>query len=293
MSKGFALEELEHRRLLSAGATLDAGGILTIEGTEHADKLLVTINADHTKLLVTGIKEYVSGEFWDWAGFYAEFDVAAVHGIQMNGLGGDDSLHVFDQERINTDWGDGVDVPAPVYGAINIPVTLNGGAGVDDLWSESVASDTFIGGPGHDRAYSLIPGDRYATESVENYRNSEYLDYPNGGGKYWAYDWFYRDTGSDQLIADPWEVPNRTGRYWGPHAPTFEDANVINPDPGEIQSNAGTSDGDEAAPVEPVKPSASDTTPPNVVVPPALVFCVQSAATVRQKPWDDGGSVTA
>ena len=124
------LENLEDRRLMSA--TL-AGGVLTVTGTAGRDQIAVTQKdtdrlqvARRTVTIDAAGKRTVSND-------RKTFDLAAVKSIVAELGAGNDAITV------------GV----PFFRSLNIPTTLNGGAGNDILVGGN-AADTINGGDGRD-----------------------------------------------------------------------------------------------------------------------------------------------
>jgi hypothetical protein len=290
-SRDFALESLERRRLLSVGtiptATLGADGILTVEGTDHGDTLVVRLaDNNSTKLSV-----------WDgYAGAHhlGDFDMADVTGIRMNGYGGDDYLAVHDSALGADAWQ--WDGSIPDYGAINIPVTMNGGDGEDQLYSESTAPDLLIGGKNKwDRAYSLGNGDHYAVDIIENLRIGGVVGSPNN--LFWDCGRFIWKGDPDQIIADPWEVPNHGGVYNDVGRPVFPDEpmnNSTTPTPATTDSASSDDSDTGTAAEEPVKqdPAVTDSHTPLVNAPPT-VFSLRPVAHSGDHLWDDATPLTA
>src|SRR5438552_11768579 len=135
---------------------------------------------------------------------------------------------------------------------LNIPVTLDGGAGDDQLYSESGADDVIIGGAGRDYAIALDGHDLFAVETIEDYRDIRFW-YDQNGDFIQGYGSF-QPNDPNQLIPDPYLVPNRNGKYYGYNAPHFDDPNPPT-DAGAVASG-GQSDQQQSAPA----PAASTST---------------------------------
>jgi hypothetical protein len=147
--------------------------------------------------------------------------MADVRGIVIYGLGGDDFIGVWndpynDVDLFTTDT-------LTEFGKLNIPVTMYCGDGDDELYSQSNADDLLVGGHGMDHAYVIDGHDRFAVESVENYRGCKWVTDPDtglphfilGGGFLWKGP-------EDEVYPDPYEVPTRNGTYGGGvNIPTF------------------------------------------------------------------------
>jgi hypothetical protein len=203
-SSGIVVEQLEARRLFAAGATLDADGILTIEGTQYNDHIRIyrSRNDAPNDLIVDGRGGYGSGTPY----FGGVFDLSAVRGIRIYGLAGDDLMYVWNDP--DADDHNVIDD----YGKLDIPVTMYGGAGNDDMESQSNADDVYVGGPGRDNAYTHDGTDLYGVERVENYRDADWANPDRTRLPYGAFAW----TGTpDELYPDPWHVPNLNGYYNG------------------------------------------------------------------------------
>jgi len=124
------VEQLEGRRQLSAAPvpTMDADGVVHVEGTNHSDHVIVSLETGHEKLDVT-----VNGET-------TAFTFAEVKGLVVNGSDGKDSIKVF---------GDGLITFGCTLNGGNGNDTLMGGAG-DDVLSGGNGKDKMDGGGGND-----------------------------------------------------------------------------------------------------------------------------------------------
>ena len=145
---------LEDRRLLSASATLDNSGTLSVFGTESADKINITReSADPSKLDVT-----INGAT-------STFAISSVKAITVDARSGNDDVEVIE-----------------LNGAINIPMTLLGGPGNDtlvggsgndwihggadnDVIAGEAGNDTLIGGLGTDRLIDTGTGNTYIQDN--------------------------------------------------------------------------------------------------------------------------------
>lgn len=278
-------EPLEPRTLLS-GSTLSADGILTIVGTDKADEIVIyRKRRDDRALVVYGQAVQMPGDLFAPEEFGAEFPFAQVRAIRICGMGGDDVIRVVNSPTL----------PSPAwnpdelddYGRLDIPVTIDGGAGDDELSSQSDADDVIIGGPGVDHSYVVDGRDRFAVETVTNYRDVR--TWVDAGGTLRAeFGTFAWNGSEDELFADPWQVPNRSGAYAGPNAPTFdveeeEEDGVTDPDDGLVPELDGD-DGDNPADV----PDEEDTAV--APLPQASPFAVLSfgSDSSERSVWDEG-----
>jgi hypothetical protein len=109
-----AMNPLEDRRLLSAAPAI-VDGVLSVEGTEDADQIVVSLNTSDP--LVTKLDVKVND-------VVSSFDLAAVTGIRISGGNGADTIKIDEAN-----------------GPISLPATLLGGNGKDVL----------VGGSGNDR----------------------------------------------------------------------------------------------------------------------------------------------
>ncbi|HEV8607555.1 MAG TPA: S8 family serine peptidase [Tepidisphaeraceae bacterium] len=115
---GPIIETLENRRLLSVN--LD-NGLLSITGTEGADKIAVRATSD------TQLRVFVNKQI----SFFNKSDVT---GIFVDALGGNDRVEVVRDSR---------------FGGTNLPVTALGGGGNDTLSGNS-GNDSLVGDDGDD-----------------------------------------------------------------------------------------------------------------------------------------------
>src|SRR4051812_43149644 len=112
------VETLEDRRLLSASL---ASGLLTVTGTRKSDNIVLAVNADKTKLVVTT------------NGTAEEFAIADITaGVKVLGGNGKDHLTVSSDN-----------------GGLDLNVTLVGGNG-KDLLTGGNGDDALSGGNGND-----------------------------------------------------------------------------------------------------------------------------------------------
>jgi hypothetical protein len=282
---GCLLETLERRTLLSGGTvTLDANGILTIVGTDQTDHIDVYRDRTNGDYLSVGLYEPSSAP--------GPIRIADVRGIVIYGLGGDDLIYVWN-DRFNQN--DHVN-PASLseYGKLNIPVTMYGGAGDDDLGSESNADDLIIGGPGLDHGYTMDGHDRFAVDYLENYHDGGWRTDPNTGAAYWDWGGAFKWNGPEgQIYADPYQVPNRGGTYLGSNAPSFpsEKAPEDSAAPSPLVPDLDNVDPVAVHGDEKVGPPAPATM--TVLVPsplPASPFSTRPFSygdDAGHKPWDD------
>src|SRR5258706_11428555 len=113
LKAGVVMEALERRRLFSLSVQ---DGIITIVGTDAGDQVYIRgshydVNTGHG--LVTS-KELVI--FEPGSDIFHHFDASQIHGIRVEGGGGDDRLTVYDPDDDRY-----------------FPITLLGGAGNDTL----------------------------------------------------------------------------------------------------------------------------------------------------------------
>ena len=135
-------QSLEPRQLLTAAATLDAAGLLTIEGTRRNDALLVT--------LYTGKGGRPTLSITNNGDEFAIFRTKGISRIKMLGGLGDDVLEVHGQATIVKIDPDNSSLLQLQSGAnFPIPLTLFGGGGNDTL-TGGVANDRLEGGSGRD-----------------------------------------------------------------------------------------------------------------------------------------------
>src|SRR4051812_6752908 len=90
-----SVEPLDGRCLLAAGATASLrGGVLTITGTAHNDRIEVT--ASGSQLVVAG-------------SLSAKFSLKSVRSVVVNGLAGNDTIRMKDNIPDTISGGDGND----------------------------------------------------------------------------------------------------------------------------------------------------------------------------------------
>jgi hypothetical protein len=234
-------ETLEPRRLMSETSTLGPDGILTIVGSDGVDEIQMwRRRTDGGTTLIVYARAYPSPELAAIGApardFDGEFPIAQIRGIRVYGLGGDDLIRVRNTpDGSKPDWDQSA---FDDYGRLHIPVTLDGGAGDDELHSQSDADDVIIGGPGRDHSYVADGHDRFAVETIDNDRDVRpYLD---ADGILQAEIGTFTGNGpEDQLFDDPWLVPNTQGTYTGPNAPDF----TLTPDGSGGASTDGSTGG--------------------------------------------------
>ena len=160
------IERLERRRLLSAA--IDAAGVLHVDGTAKADKIILSRDK-RTSLLanVNGVTQI--------------FNSAEVSRIVIDARGGDDIIQIR---------------PATNGATITQPITVRGGAGNDLIFggpgSEKIfageGDDTVSGGDGRDSLYGEDGND-----SLRGNGASDLIDGATG------YDTLRGDAGNDNL----------------------------------------------------------------------------------------------
>lgn len=123
------VESLEARTLLT-GATLDASGLLTIIGTDSADRIVVSVNKNNTSALRV-----------EFNGQFSNFSKAQVKAFHVEGRGGNDRI-IFDQTNGK------ITAPAWVSGGRGDDYIV-GASGNDSLYGDR-NNDTIIGGDGAD-----------------------------------------------------------------------------------------------------------------------------------------------
>ena len=130
--RNLRVEGLEARKLMAADltASLDATGVLWIEGTEAAD--VISLRQTGGNLSVNGIQISVNGQS------QAGVNSADVHSIQVVGLGGDDQIDLTNSSEANE--------------RIRIPTLIYGGTGNDMIFG-TAAADRIYGGDGDDVIY--------------------------------------------------------------------------------------------------------------------------------------------
>jgi len=106
-------------------------GVLTVDGTEDADSIRLTLAASNEDRLVVYLNDQSTA-----------FNVSEVDSIVINGGNGNDNLSVSEK-----------------YGPIFIPARINGGNGNDTLVGAS-GNDRLYGGNGKDRLYGGAGRDR-------------------------------------------------------------------------------------------------------------------------------------
>ncbi len=232
-SPGVWFEALEPRRLMTS-VTLGADGILVVEGSEGVDDIAIyRRRTDDGALIVNGRAYPLPGDVGPVRDIQGAFPLDAVRGIRVYGLGGDDLIRIMNCPDIGySPWDRAA---TDDYGRLHIPVTLDGGAGDDELISQSEANDVFIGGPGNDRAYAIDGNDLFAVETVGDYRDATTWvdDIGEIRPTFGAFTW---NGPEDQLFADPYLVPTKMGTYAGPNAPDFS----LTPD-GTADNSGGSS----------------------------------------------------
>lgn len=142
--KRLSFDTLERRDLMAASlaATLSSDGLLQIEGTEGADRILV--RQDNGQISVNGISVAYNGSP------AAQINASLVQRIEVYGLGGDDVI------RLDSGT-ESVTAPATLVGGAGRD-TLVGGAGNDSLIGDSGdgtsgAADSILGGAGDDALF--------------------------------------------------------------------------------------------------------------------------------------------
>jgi hypothetical protein len=259
------LESLEARRLFSGTlyvptAVTIEDGILTIMGSEDNDRIDLNIGS------------WGHGQTHLTARFGQTVDLVGIRGIRMYGLGGDDFMHVW---RIDGGHASFDSLGTPEYEAarFDIPVTMYGGAGDDELISESSGDDLIVGGAGFDRSMASEGHDVYSAEIVERY-----LGIDVAGELCDSFMW--REVG-EQLYGDPFTNPNPNGSYHG----------VSYPQPEPVDHGGDTkpilvddSQHHALVPEPVIAPVESE--PTVMITPPAMVFLTAKPITTDAL-WDD------
>jgi hypothetical protein len=204
----------------------------------------------------------------------AGFSCSQVKGIVVLGGDGDDFIRVWGdfKGQYTMDDYQGDDT---VYD-VDIPITLKGEAGDDELNCASSGDDVQIGGPGFDRAYAIAGHDLFSVEILENQRNGD-TDYPDRLG------W----TPENVLVPDPWDPD--------PLAPPAAPPAAVAPRPPLPEAPPPVPV--EVAPVAPVtkrpaRPVVTPTVlPPSPVAVPSLppVFAQAPVIEPGTHPWDEVG----
>ena len=232
---GVWFEALEPRRLMTS-VTLGADGILVVEGSEGVDDIAIyRRRTGEGPLVVNGRAYPLPGDVGPVRDIQGEFPLAAVRGIRVYGLGGDDRIRIMNCPDIGySPWDRAA---TDDYGRLYIPVTLDGGAGDDELISQSEADDVLIGGTGNDRAYAIDGNDLFAVETVGDYRDATtYVDADREIRP--IFGTFTWNGPEDQLFPDPYLVPTKMGSYTGPNAPDF----TVTPDGGTSGTDGDSTD---------------------------------------------------
>jgi hypothetical protein len=173
------LEQLEDRRLLAASLTANlAAGILTVDGTEAADR--INLRQINGRISVDGINVNV--------GIYQQSSVAAgvVNRIKIYGLGGNDTI------SLNSETVSGQQ-------ALTMPASIYGGEGHDTIrggWGH----DWISGGGGADTIYGNKGNDILIGEA-----GSDLIYGDDGNDRIWgglANDWLYGGAGNDDLFGE-------------------------------------------------------------------------------------------
>jgi uncharacterized protein YkwD len=126
------LECLEERTLLAAHLTASlSGGLLRIDGTNHADTIVV--REIHNRVSVDGVTINVAGHR------QASVSAASVRRIMIHGNGGDDRIFLNSQAVRGQQ-------------ALTMPITVWGGAG-NDLIVGGAGNEQLHGGGGNDIIY--------------------------------------------------------------------------------------------------------------------------------------------
>jgi Ca2+-binding RTX toxin-like protein len=197
------IEPLERRQLLCGHGGGSGGG--SGGGLGHHDAAALVTSPATDPALHNGIVSFKGGSGIDWMFVFSDpttvdvqvngvdhvFDRTQVKGIQLDGAGGDDTLMVVDDD-----------------GTFNIPVTMNGGAGNDDLEGGS-ERDYMNGGPGNDVMFGnggddvMLGGDGNdvmnggdGNDTMMGGRGDDQL----GGGA--GDDYLYGNAGNDSLYGE-------------------------------------------------------------------------------------------
>ena len=125
-----AMQKLEDRRLLSASVI---EGVLTVEGTDGADEIVVSLNTSDPAATKLDVK---------LNGVTSSFDLSSVTSISISGGEGDDIITI-------SDVGGAIDLAAKLLGGGGKDV-LTGGAG-NDVLEGGNGKDVLVGGAGNDQ----------------------------------------------------------------------------------------------------------------------------------------------
>lgn len=133
------MEQLEVRQLLAANLTATlANGVLKIEGTDKADRIIVHESNGFAGSFVSidNVKISVSGKS------VGSVDSAKVDKIEVRALGGDDVVSLSHSSY------DAVSIPSTIWGGIGND-SIYGGAGPDTIWGNA-GWDKLYGNDGDD-----------------------------------------------------------------------------------------------------------------------------------------------
>jgi Ca2+-binding RTX toxin-like protein len=141
------LELLESRRLFSIDLS---GGVLTINGTEHADLISVIVDPGGTSIRVSDGQDPTS--------IQRTFpDFRQISRMMINGLGGDDRILVAAESYVAYFPEFPPQTPVTVL-RLTVPAVIDGGSGNDQI-SGSASDDLLIGGAGNDTLFGDLGND--------------------------------------------------------------------------------------------------------------------------------------
>jgi Ca2+-binding RTX toxin-like protein len=133
-------EQLEDRQMMAADIDLH-DGILTIQGTNNQDKIVITTNPQDADEVLVTISNRQTGQVLE----DAEYDLEDIDRIDAYGLGGNDEIRneIYVQARLYGADGDDILV------SLGLDDVLDGGANNDTL-DGGRGADDLIGGTGND-----------------------------------------------------------------------------------------------------------------------------------------------
>jgi Ca2+-binding RTX toxin-like protein len=161
----------------SADIAMNNNGVVSYTGGAGIDWMFVSADATSVTVQVNGVDHM--------------YDRSKVKGINLNGAGGDDTILVFDTDN-----------------SFNIPVTMTGGAGNDDLEGGS-EKDYLDGGAGNDYMFGnggddvMLGGDGNDIMNAgdgNDIMRGGYGDDQLGGGE--GNDYLYGNAGNDILLGE-------------------------------------------------------------------------------------------
>jgi Ca2+-binding RTX toxin-like protein len=173
------LEVLDRRELPACGIMIGAGGVVTIEGTNQADRAEVSPWGPGIRVALD------CGENGPGIDHVAVFGPGAVSRVVFRGLAGNDSFRNDTAVPTEADGGAGNDY-------------LRGGSGADKL-SGGDGNDRLIGGAGNDW---LIGGS--GADLLQGQAGDDSLN----GGDDGAVDQLFGGDGADDLVWNPGDLRN-------------------------------------------------------------------------------------